>query len=81
MGQRLLVLEQRVYSAAQKEEVEQQYMPTDEATYAYSQALQMFEQGADANVVASNCGLSSSEANLMALMRKTIQREGEATEA
>lgn len=64
MGHRIVALEHRLQSLQDR----QDNLPGD--TFAYSQALQMFEQGADVATVASNCGFSSSEAQLMALVQK-----------
>ncbi len=71
MGQRLLGLEKRVQSLA----TEKQAPIMDE--FAYGQALQMFEQGADVAAVASSCGFSSSEAQLMALVQEQIKRKNQ----
>lgn len=65
MGQRIVALERKLQALQDRQD---NLSGTD--TFAYSQALQMFEQGADVATVASNCGFSSSEAQLMALVQK-----------
>jgi uncharacterized membrane protein YcjF (UPF0283 family) len=65
MGHRIVALERKLQSLQDRQD---NITGTD--TFAYSQALQMFEQGADVATVASNCGFSSSEAELMALVQK-----------
>lgn len=68
MGHRIVALEQKLQSLQDKQE---NLGGMD--VFAYSQALQMFEQGADVATVASNCGFSSSEAQLMALVQQQIK--------
>jgi|GEM_PF-1140663 len=65
MGHRIVALERKLQSLQDRQD---NLSGTD--TFAYSQALQMFEQGADVATVASNCGFSNSEAQLMALVQK-----------
>lgn len=69
MGHRIVALEKRLNSTASNQD-------TDASTadgFAYTQAMQMFEQGADVETVASSCGFSSSEAQLMALVQKQLK--------
>lgn len=42
---------------------------------AYTQAMQMFDQGADVDTVVSSCGLSHSEAQLMSLVRSHLKQK------
>lgn len=65
MGHRIVALERKLQALQDRQD---NLTGTD--NFAYSQALQMFEQGADVATVASNCGFSSSEAQLMALVQK-----------
>ncbi len=46
----------------------------------YTQAMQLFDSGADVSSVVASCGISSSEANLMALVRRKTQRAAVAEE-
>ncbi len=73
MGQRILLLEKqlRTLSAAQAATPE-----SDSALY--TQAMQLFDSGADENTVVANCGISSSEARLMALIRQKTGARGSA---
>lgn len=75
MGQRLLSLENKLRSLQNKQE---DISAGD--TFTYGQAMQMFKQGADTATVASNCGLSNSEAELMALVQKQLSKRGRAAE-
>ncbi len=68
MGRRLMALEGKLQELAEAQE-----QTVDHADhYAYTQAKHMFDQGADVQTVVSNCGLSSSEAQLMALVRAQL---------
>lgn len=67
LGQRLLALEQQLRTVLSKQEELQ-----SGDTFAYGQAMQMLKQGADTATVASNCGFSNSEAELMALVQKQL---------
>lgn len=67
IGQRLLTLEQKLRSLESKQED-----ANGGDHFAYNQAMQMFRQGADIATVASNCGFSNSEAELMALVQKQL---------
>jgi len=72
MGQRILVLEEKLQSLHDAAA----HTP-DSDSAAYTQAMQLFDCGADINTVMASCGISSSEASLMALMRqKTHQKAG-----
>ncbi len=69
MGNRIVALERKLHTLQEKQE---NIAGVDE--FAYSQALQMFEQGADVATVASNCGFSASEAQLMALVQQQLRK-------
>ena len=69
MGNRIVALERKLHALQEKQE---NIGGVDE--FAYSQALQMFEQGADVATVASNCGFSASEAQLMALVQQQLRK-------
>lgn len=69
MGNRIVALERKLQALQEKQE---NIGGADE--FAYSQALQMFEQGADVATVASNCGFSASEAQLMALVQQQLRK-------
>ncbi len=66
IGQRLMVLEQKLQALAASQE--NQDLSSDRQSY--TQAMQMLDQGADIDTVVASCGLSHSEAQLMALVRK-----------
>lgn len=66
VGQRLVVLEQKLQALAASHENQDQSGDRQ----AYTQAVQMLDQGADIETVVASCGLSRSEAQLMALVRK-----------
>jgi uncharacterized protein YoxC len=68
MGQRLLTLESKLRALQAKQDE-----LGEGDSFAYSQAMQMFKQGADIATVASSCGFSNSEAELMALVQKQLQ--------
>lgn len=74
MGNRIVALERKLQALQEKQE---NTGGVDE--FAYSQALQMFEQGADVATVASNCGFSASEAQLMALVQQQLRKPGKAS--
>jgi len=67
MGQRILSLEKRL-SALRSQE--QSPKSSDGGDFAYSQAMQMLNQGADIDTVASHCGFSSLEAELLSLVKQ-----------
>lgn len=68
MGQRLLTLESKLRALEAKQDE-----LGEGDNFAYSQAMQMFKQGADIATVASSCGFSNSEAELMALVQKQLK--------
>lgn len=74
MGNRIVALERKLQALQEKQE---NIGGVDE--FAYNQALQMFEQGADVATVASNCGFSASEAQLMALVQKQLRKPANKT--
>lgn len=74
MGNRIVALERKLQALQEKQE--NSGSGADE--FAYSQALQMFEQGADVATVASNCGFSASEAQLMALVQQQLRKPAKA---
>jgi len=63
VGRRILSLEKRLAHT----EGSQEKLP--EADFSYSKAISLFDQGMDVDVVAASCGLSQSEASLMALIQ------------
>lgn len=69
MGNRIVALERKLQAVQEKQE---NIGGVDE--FAYAQALQMFDQGADVATVASNCGFSASEAQLMALVQQQLRK-------
>lgn len=66
VGKRLVALEQELQSLAAAREGQDFADDRQE----YTQAMQMLDQGADIDTVVASCGLSRSEAQLMALVRK-----------
>ena len=68
MGQRLLAMEKRLQSEAQKPRIADD-TPDDEFQ-AYTQAAQLFKMGLGSEEVARRCGLSRAEASLMEMMQK-----------
>lgn len=70
MGHRIVALEKRLGEISSTSG--QEHSSVDE--FAYTQAMQMLEQGADVSTVASNCGFSNSEAQLMALVQKQLKK-------
>lgn len=65
VGQRILAVEKKL----QNLDANRDDLQGASEGYAYTQAMRMFDQGADVDAVVSCCGLSSSEASLMALVR------------
>lgn len=65
VGQRILAVEKKLQSL----DADRDDLQGASDGYAYTQAMRMFDQGADVEAVVSCCGLSSSEASLMALVR------------
>ena len=68
MGQRLLAMEKRLQSEAQKPRIADD-TPDDEFQ-PYTQAAQLFKMGLGSEEVARRCGLSRAEASLMEMMQK-----------
>ncbi len=64
MGQRILVLEEKLQQLQNQNEA----IGTSDGALAYAQAMKLFEQGVDANTVAASCSLSSAEVSLMAML-------------
>lgn len=65
MGQRMLQLEQKKQPATKSS---QTLTETSEAL-GYSQAMHLLNNGVEASQVAASCGISQTEAQLMALIR------------
>lgn len=76
MGQRIVHLEQKLQALEQSKAA----VPDGDGAL-YTQAMQLFDSGADVNAVIANCGISKSEATLMALIRKKTAANSEATVA
>lgn len=68
VGQRLLALETKFKKWADNGNAPS-FTSED---LAFSQAIQLFDQGADIETVVNSCGLSSSEASLMAMVRNQL---------
>lgn len=66
MGQRVLDLESQLQTMKR----DQADRDSSDSTLSYAQASMLFDQGLDAETVASTCSLSLSEASLMELMYK-----------
>lgn len=66
MGRRVLALEEKLQSVRDAQE------NAGGDSLMVAQAMRMFDQGANAAAVASSCGLSSSEAKLMAKIRQQL---------
>lgn len=71
MGHRILGLEDKL----QRLSTQESNLGLESEDFAYTQAKQMFAQGADIDTVAANCGFSSSEAELMSLIQKRMTKE------
>lgn len=69
MGHRIVTLEKKLKSLTENQDVAS--VGSDD--FVYSQAREMFKQGADVDTVASNCGFSNSEAELMALVQEKLK--------
>jgi len=68
LNARVVALEQKL------NQLQQQHLGAPEPESAiYAQAMQMFDHGADVSSVVASCGISSSEASLMALIREKAQ--------
>src|SRR5690606_4972166 len=68
IGQRLLAMEKRLQSEAQKPT--QAAYANDEEFQPYAEAAQLFKMGLGSEEVARRCGLSRAEASLMEMMQK-----------
>ncbi len=66
MGQRMLQLEQKLHPQLKPPS----HMPSAQEGVGYTQAIHLFDKGMDAQSVAAACGISQTEAQLMALIRK-----------
>lgn len=71
LGHRLLAIEARLQTMQEPGSDE----AGEESHHAYTQAMNMIAQGIDSDTVATACGLSQSEVNLMALMNKQKQSQ------
>ena len=71
LGHRLLAIEARLQTMQELGSDE----TGEESHHAYTQAMNMIAQGIDSDTVATACGLSQSEVNLMALMNKQKQSQ------
>ena len=69
MGGRIVNLEKKLHGLQQA-----QFAQPDAESALYTQAMQLFDSGADVNAVVASCGISNSEASLMALIRQKTQR-------
>lgn len=70
LGQRILALEEKLQQLQKQTEA----VDASDGAVAYTQAMQLFEQGVDTDTVATSCGLSNAEANLMAMIHKQRNR-------
>ena len=70
VGERVLMLESRQRRLSEKQE---QFDSYDPANMTYDQAIRMVKNGADAQELMETCGISESEADLMALMHRLDQ--------
>lgn len=76
MGGRIVNLEKKLHG------LQQAHLTQPDADSAlYTQAMQLFDSGADVNAVVASCGISNSEASLMALIRQKTQRPLSAAQA
>ncbi len=69
MGGRIVNLEKKLHNLQQTH-----FAQPDAESALYTQAMQLFDSGADVNAVVASCGISNSEASLMALIRQKTQR-------
>ena len=67
VGERVLELERRQRRTAERQEQLDIY---DSANQPYEQAINMVKHGADVNELVDVCGISESEAELVALMHR-----------
>lgn len=70
VGERVLILERRQRSLTEKQE---QFDNYDPANRTYEQAIYMMKNGASSQELMEMCGISESEAELMALMHRLDQ--------
>ena len=70
MGQRILALENKLQQLQQRSDT----TDASDGAIAYTQAMQLFEQGVDADTIATSCGLSNAEASLMAMIHQHKSR-------
>lgn len=70
VGERVLTLESRQRRLSEKQE---QFDSYDPANVTYDQAIRMVKNGASAEELMETCGISESEAELMALMHRLDQ--------
>jgi hypothetical protein len=70
IGQRVVAVEKKLEVLKEKAED----VSDSEGALAYTQAMQLFEQGVDTDTIATSCGLSSAEANLMATLHRHKHR-------
>jgi Flp pilus assembly protein TadB len=70
VGERVLELERRQRRLSEKQE---QYDNFDPANMTYEQAISMVQHGADVQELVDICGISESEAELVALMHRLDQ--------
>lgn len=75
MGQRVLLAEKRLQLLS--EEHSEQYLNQEFPVTGLEKAEELIDSGVDADTVASKCGLSRSEASLMALVRKQFDAVSE----
>lgn len=65
MGQKMLAVEAKV---SQLQDVQEEFKQSD-LEFSYTQAQMLMSQGVDDNAIAANSGLSSTEINLMRLLK------------
>lgn len=70
LGQRILALE----SQLQQLQKQTDSVDASDGAVAYTQAMQLFEQGVDTDTIATSCGLSNAEASLMAMLYQQKNR-------
>lgn len=76
MGQRIITLEKKLQTLH-----DAQVAVPDADGALYTQAMQLFDCGADVNTVMASCGISNSEASLMALIRQKTLAPSAAVQA
>ncbi len=70
MGRRVLALESRLRKTSERQEEISESQQLTAFPTQYRQAAKMFENGDSVNDVATNCGLSRTEASLLSLMNR-----------